>query len=128
MLQVNVHLKLRILYATLTLLSAFILIASACSSTPALQVIEHSIVVQEFTGDISQSNARVTGVAVNSSAWAINDCRIEVTYYDYSRNVIGNSSATLEKLEAGEEWNFQTEYRGTAAWEVAGYSVSASNK
>ncbi len=110
------------------MLAALVMIAPACASAPSLQVVEDSITVREFTGDITQSAATVKGIAVNTGTWAITGCRLEVTYYDYARNKIGTSAISRDKLEAGEKWIFQTELKGANAWKVANYDITASYK
>ncbi len=128
MLQVNGQLTPGFLQPVLVMLAALVMIAPACAVTPSLQVVEHSIIVREFTGDITQSAATVKGVAINTGAWAITGCQIEVTYYDYIHNKIGTTTVSCDKLEAGEKWNFQTELKGANAWKVANYDITTSYK
>jgi len=104
------------------------LLSASCASGPNLQVVEHSITVREFTADISQSTATVTGVAENTGDRPARSCNISVTFYDYLGGVVGAKEAIKEQVLPGENWTFTIELRGKEAWNVADYTISASSK
>lgn len=112
----------KVLSAVLLLLTV-----TACSMGRELQVTEHNIVVQEFTGDIAQSTATVSGIAVNNGNWAIKDARVSVSFFDNKGNVIDVISASRTELAPGEPWNFKIELKGQNAWKVVRYNISSSN-
>jgi len=99
-----------------------------CTTGPALHIMEHTITVHEFTGDINQSTATVKGIARNSSNWPISECIISVTLYNYQGNIIAVSSDARQSLGAGEVWNFKVQLKGAEAWDVSRYDISATSK
>lgn len=110
-------------------LGCFFLIATAgCSTGSELQVTEHKINVEEFTGDVTQSSAVVSGTARNTGGWAIKDGRVSVSFYDYKGNVLGVISDSRPVLEPGEAWNFRIGLKGKDAWRVARYNISTANR
>lgn len=115
------------LLAAMALCITFIA-SGACISGNELQLTEHHIVVQEYTGDTSQSSALVSGTARNTGRWNIRDCRVSASFYDSKGNVLGVLSDNTSMLMPGELWNFAIELKGKDAWNVARYSLSASNK
>jgi len=127
-LQVEVQRKSSLLAPVTFILAAVAMISSACATISSMQVIEHGIVVREFTGDIAQSSAVVKGAAINSGAWPITGCKVEIIYYDYAGNKIGTSVTTRDRLEANERWNFQTELKGENAWRIARYDIVTEYK
>jgi len=100
----------------------------ACAAGGNLQILEHSIVVNEFTADRSQSTATVTGRAQNTGDQPCEKCSITVTFYDYSGGTVATRSETREALQPGEIWSFKIELKGTGAWSVARYEIAAASK
>ena len=84
--------------------------------------------VQEYTGDATQSSAVVSGVAVNSGRWNIRDGMVSVSFYDYKGNVLGVNSDNKSSLGPGDSWSFKVELKGRDAWDVARYEIITSNK
>ena len=105
-----------------------LILAGACISGNELQVVDHRIVVQEYTGDAGQSSAVVSGTARNTGNWNIREGRVSVSFYDYKGNVLGVLSDSKPLLGPGELWSFKVELKGKDAWNVARYSLTASNK
>ena len=101
---------------------------TGCTAGTGLQVIEHNIVVSEYTNDVAQSVAIVKGVATNIGAWPLEDCGVSVTFYDFAGNKLDVYSSTCKHLEPGEDWNFSVELKGPEAWKVARYSLSTFSK
>lgn len=99
----------------------------ACAGGNELQIVEHYIAVQEYTGDITQSSAVVSGTARNTGRWNINNCRVSASFYDNKGNVLGVRSDSKSLLSPGESWEFRIELKGKDAWYVARYSLSVSN-
>ena len=97
---------------------------TGCTAGTGFQVIEHNIVVSEYTADKAQSVAFVRGVARNTGAWPLEDCGVSVTFYDYEGNKLDVYSSSCRRLEPGENWNFNAELKGQNAWKVARYSLS----
>jgi hypothetical protein len=110
------------------LLCIFTAGAAACITGSELQVTEHNITVDEFTGDMTQSSAVVSGAARNTGNWNIRDSKVSVSFYDYKGNVLGVISDSKPLLGPGETWNFRVELKGKSAWDVARYTISTSNK
>ena len=102
--------------------------AVACITGNELQVMEHNIVVQEYTGDVTQSSAVVSGTATNMGNWNIRDGKVSVSFYDYKGNVLGVISDSKPIITPGETWNFRIELKGKSAWSVARYTINTSNK
>lgn len=113
-----------------TIVSALVLCLtlSSCTSKPALEVLHHSITVREFTADRSQSTATVTGIARNSSKSKINECCITVTFYDCQGTALATETAVKEQMAPAEVWDFKVVLKGEEAWEVARYTLSATNR
>ena len=101
---------------------------TGCASGAGLQVIEHSIVVTEYTTDAAQSVAEVKGVATNAGAWPLEDCGVSVVFYDFEGNRLDVCSSSCRRLEPGENWNFDVELKGQEAWKVGRYSLSTFSK
>ena len=101
---------------------------TGCATGTGLQVIQHSIVVSEYTTDAAQSVAVVKGVATNTGAWPLEDCGVSVTFYDFEGNKLDVSSSSCRRLEPGENWNFNVELKGQEAWKVGKYSLSTFSK
>ena len=122
MLQVTakVRLNYRACLVALMLLAG----TTGCTAGTGFQVIEHNIVVSEYTADEAQSIAIVRGVARNTGAWPLEDCGVSVTFYDYEGNKLDVYSSSCRRLEPGENWNFNAELKGQNAWKVARYSLS----
>jgi hypothetical protein len=122
MLQVTakVRLNYRACLVALMLLTG----TTGCTAGTGFQVIEHNIVVSEYTADEAQSVAVVRGVARNTGAWPLEDCGVSVTFYDYEGNKLDVYSSSCRRLEPGENWNFHAELKGQNAWKVARYSLS----
>jgi S-adenosylhomocysteine hydrolase len=102
--------------------------AMACIAGNELQVMEHHIIVQEYSGDMTQSSAVVSGTAGNTGNWNIRDCKVSVSFYDYKGNVLAVISDGRPVLGPGETWGFKIELTGKSAWSVARYSITSSNK
>ena len=101
---------------------------TGCTAGTGFQVIEHNIVVSEYTADEAQSVAVVRGVARNTGAWPLEDCGVSVTFYDYEGNKLDAYSSSCRRLEPGGNWNFNVELKGQDVWKVARYSLSAFTK
>ena len=101
---------------------------TGCTTGTGLQVIQHSIVVSEYTTDAAQSVAVVKGVATNTGAWPLEDCGVSVTFYDSAGNKLDVDTSTCKHLEPGENWNFNVELKGQEAWKVGRYSISTFSK
>jgi hypothetical protein len=112
----------------LALLCVLVLSSAACTSGAPVKILEHSISVQEFTADITQSVATVTGVARNMGSWSVEDCTISATFHGYDGTNLGTLSETRRRVEPGEIWDFKIELKGADAWKVARYTVAASCK
>jgi len=112
----------------IAILCIFIIPVAACITGSELQVTEHGIVVQEYTGDVTQSLAVVSGTARNTGNWNIRDGIVTISFYDYKGNVLGVISDSKPVLGPGETWSFKIELRGKDAWNVARYSIATSNK
>ncbi len=108
----------------LTALLVILLGLMACSVVNDVKIIKHEIVVAEFTADISQSAATVEGQAQNMFWWPIENCKICVTFYDYTGNSLGVLSDSIERLGPGRVWNFKVSLKGGDAWKVARYDIS----
>ena len=109
-------------------LGIMLMVTAGCISGNELQVHEHHIDVQEYTGDTTQSSATVSGVAVNTGRWTIRDGKVVVSFYDYKGNVLGILSDNKSLLGPGESWDFKVELKGRDAWNVARYEITTSNK
>jgi hypothetical protein len=116
-------LSLRLILLSLILIPCL----SACSPVNGVKVIKHDIQVAEFTADVTQSAAIVEGQGQNTLLWAVDDCRICVTFYDYAGNSLGVFTDGIKRLEAGQVWNFRVALKGGDAWKVARYDVSICN-
>lgn len=101
-----------------------LLCVMACSPVNAVKIIEHEIVVAEFTADVSQSTATVEGRAQNTLLWPLDNCKICVTFYDYAGNSLGLLSDSIERLEPRQVWSFSVVLRGGDVWHVARYDIS----
>ena len=101
---------------------------TGCTAGTGFQVIEHNIVVSEYTNDVAQSVAVVKGVATNTGAWPLEDCGVSVTFYDFAGNKLDIYSSTCKHLEPGENWNFNVELKGQEAWKVGRYSLATFSK
>ncbi len=126
MLQVTdkVPLECRACLVGLILLS----VVAGCTSGTGFQVIEHNIVVSEYTADEAQSVAVVRGMARNTGAWPLEGCGVRVTFYDYEGNKLDELSSSCQRLEPGESCNFSVELKGPGAWKVGKYSLSTFKK
>ena len=126
MLQVTgkVPLKCRACLAGLMLLAGI----TGCAAGTSFQVVEHNIVVSEYSSDAAQSVAVVRGVARNTGASPLEGCGVSVTFYDYQGNELDVFSSSCKRLEPGENWNFTVELKGQDAWKVGRYSLSTFSK
>ena len=126
MLQVTakVRLNYRAYLVALMLLAG----TTGCTAGTGFQVIEHNIVVSEYTADEAKSVAVVRGVARNTGAWSLEDCGVSVTFYDYEGNKLDVCSSSCKRLEPGENWNFNIDLKGQAAWKVGKYSITTFSK
>jgi len=118
----------RSLLAILMAFVSFFPVLSACLPTPQVQILEHSITVNEFTADIGQSTAVVRGVVRNQYVWPVQNCVVTVDFFDYQGGKIGTYSDTLSRMEPGQAWNFKVELKGAEAWKAAWYRISIANK
>ena len=84
--------------------------------------------MQEFTADIPQSVATVSGVARNMGNWPVGSCTISVIYYNYEGVVLGTFSEKWQLLQPGEIWDFKIEMKGADAWKVARYTITSNCK
>jgi hypothetical protein len=128
MLQINGPMSLRRRIFLAASLCIFTIPAAACITGSELQVTEHNIMVQEYTGDVTQSSAVVSGTARNTGNWNIRDGRVSISFYDYKGNVLGVFSDSKAVIGPGETWNFMIELKGKSAWNVARYAIATSNK
>ena len=114
------------------LLQAVLLVlpGMACSTGAGLEIISHQLTARQFTGDLNstKSAAIVSGVAKNTGEAPINNPRIEVTFYDAQKNVIGSASTYREFLEPAEIWNFSAQLTSPDAWKVRDYRITGSTK
>lgn len=101
---------------------------TGCAAGTGFQVIEHSIVISEYTTDAAQSSAVVKGVARNTGVWPLEDCGVTVAFYDFEGNKLDVYSSVCKRLGPGEDWNFSVELRGQQAWKVGKYSLSTFSK
>ena len=126
MLQVTgkVRFKCRACLVGLVLLAGI----TGCTAGTGFQVIEHNIIVSEYTTDAAQSVAVVKGIARNTGAWPLEDCGVSVTFYDFEGNKLDVYSSSCRRLEPGETWNFSVDLRGQEAWKVGKYSISTFSK
>jgi len=122
MLQVTA--KMRLNYRACLVALMLLAGTTGCTAGTGFQVIEHNIVVSEYTADEAQSVAVVRGVARNTGAFPLEDCGVSVTFYDYEGNKLDVYSSSCRRLEPGENWNFNAELKGQNAWKVARYSLS----
>jgi hypothetical protein len=97
---------------------------TGCSTGDGFQVIEHNIVVSEYSSDQAQSVAVVRGVARNTGAAPLEGCGVSVTFYDYGGNKLGVNSSSCKLVEPGGNWNFTIVLKGQDAWKVARYGIS----
>ncbi|MDD5312109.1 MAG: FxLYD domain-containing protein [Dehalococcoidia bacterium] len=118
----------KILISLIMPLAVICLLSASCAAGPNLQVVEHSIIVREFTADTSRSTATVTGAAENTGDRPARSCNISVTFYDYVGGIVGVKEATKEQVLPGEVWNFTIELKGKESWNVADYKISAISK
>ena len=126
MLQVTA--KMRLNYRACLVALMLLAGTTGCTAGTGFQVIEHNIVVSEYTADEAQSVAVVRGVARNTGAFPLEDCGVSVTFYDYEGNKLDVYSSSCRRLEPGENWNFNAELKGQDAWKVARYSLSTFSK
>lgn len=96
----------------------------SCNESNELQIIEHSIVVQEFTGDTTQSSATVTGTVKNTGNRTANSCAVVATFYDSNGGIITALADNKTGLESGHTWNFKIVFKGKDAWKVSRYSLN----
>lgn len=108
----------------IVVLSLLSVLTGSCNEGNSLQIIEHSIVIQEFTGDITQSSAIVTGVVKNMGYWKVNRCSVAANFYDIAGNTVAILTDNRTGLESGESWNFKIVLKGQDAWKVARYSLN----
>ena len=101
---------------------------AGCAGATGFQIIEHNIVVSEYTTDAAQSVAVVRGVAANTGAWPLEGCGVSVIFYDFAGNKLDECSSSCNRLGPGENWSFNIELKGQQAWKVARYSLSAFSK
>lgn len=117
-------LLLPVLPALLLFSSVFV----ACSPESQLQVLQHNIIIDEFTADAAQSVATVKGVVKNQGMWPVRNCTVIADFYDNKGQKIGTYKDTLQTLGPGQAGNFKVELKGSEAWKVATYSVSVVSK
>ena len=101
---------------------------TGCAAGAGFQVIEHNIIVSEYTDDQAQSVAIVRGVARNTGVWPLEDCGVSVTFYDFEGNKLGVYSSSCKRLEPGGNWSFNIELKGPEVWKVGRYSLSTFSK
>jgi hypothetical protein len=126
MLQVTgkVRLKCQACLVALMLLAGL----TGCATSADFQVIEHNIVISEYTADEAQSVAVVRGVARNTGVYPLEGSGVSVTFYDYQGNKLDVYSSSCKRLEPGQHWNFSVELKGQEAWKVGKYSLSTFSK
>jgi len=118
---------MRLIRSLFLLLLVLIPCLCACNPVNGVRVIRHGIQVAELTADVTQSAATVEGQAQNTLWWPLDDCRVCVTFYDYGGNSLGVFSDDMKRLEPGQVWNFRVALKGSDAWKVARYEISACN-
>lgn len=101
---------------------------TACSTRTALQVLEPKFEVSEFTANVAQSSATVTGVLINRGWLPVDNVVVMVHFYDGQGNVVGTYDATHDQLRPDQIWNFKVEMKGQDAWKVVRYDLSVANK
>jgi hypothetical protein len=128
MLQINNPMCLRGRLFLAAMLCIFVAGAASCITGNELNVTEHHIAIEEYTGDMTQSSAAVSGAAQNTGNWNIRDAKISVSFYDCKGNVLGVLSDSRPLLGPGEIWNFRVELKGKNAWSVARYTITTLNR
>lgn len=113
-------------YRYLACLAGLLMVAGSagCAAGENFQVVEHSIVISEYSADASQSVAVVKGVARNTGPWPLEGCGVSVTFYDYQGNKLDVYSSSCTRLEPGGDWGFSVELKGQEAWKVGRYSLA----
>jgi hypothetical protein len=100
----------------------------ACSPRSALQVLEPQFEVSEFTANVAQSSAIVTGVVINRGWLPADNIVVTVHFYDGQGNMLGTYAGTHDRLQPDQVWNFKVEMKGQDAWKVVRYDLSVTNR
>lgn len=100
----------------------------ACSARSALQVLDEKFEVNEFTANIAQSSAAVTGVVINRGWLPVDNVVVTVDFYDGQGNSLGKYAGTHGRLQPEEVWNFKVELKGQDAWKVVRYDLDVAGR
>src|SRR4030042_2702396 len=71
-----------------------------------VQILRHSMTVQNFSKDQPTSVAVVSGTATNTGSQIIDIAVISVVFRDNTEKAIATGTATRQNLQAGETWDF----------------------
>lgn len=102
---------------------------TACSSRSSIIVVESNLSVTEFTADINQSTAIVSGVVTNQGIWPVQNFVVVADFYDYQGHKVATNTYLLQKLGPGQTQQIDIKISGREAWNVASCNLSiADNK
>ncbi|HJX04028.1 MAG TPA: FxLYD domain-containing protein [Dehalococcoidia bacterium] len=90
-----------------------------------VQILRHSMTVQNFSKDQPTSVAVVSGTATNTGSQTIDMAVISVVFRDNTGKAITTGTATRQNLQAGETWDFSIQSWGTEAWKIHSYDIRA---
>ena len=82
--------------------------------------------VHEYTGDVVQSIAVISGTARNDSSQTVDSPSIQADYYDKNGKLLGSASATTATLAPGATWNFTIQFQNADAWKAVTYNLTVS--
>jgi len=111
------------------LIATSLICLSACVGEKAgneIQIIEHTLSIHEFRGDVLQSIASVDGKAKNTSILTLSSASIIVNFYDKDNNFLQTASTMKQNLVPGEIWHFNIKFTGPDAWKTVHYDISTS--
>lgn len=92
----------------------------------AVTIVTDKMTVHEFSGDVKQSIAVISGSARNDSSETLQSPSIEGYFYDKNGQLLGFASATTGSLAPGAIWNFTIEFQSPDAWKTVTYELSFS--
>jgi hypothetical protein len=87
-------------------------------------VIDQKFEVNEFTADVWQSTASVTGTVVNRGLLTANNVAVTVDFYDGQGARLGTFSNRKDHLGPGQSWHFRVEMKGADVWKVARFQLN----
>lgn len=111
-----------------------VLAAAGCGNTatePEAEIVPITIIsqkmsVHEFSGDVKQSIAVVSGTARNDGEMTVASPFIEAVFYDKNGDQLGTASASTSNLAPGTTWNFTLQFQGPDSWKTVTYTLSVS--